>query len=85
MEDSIARRDAVIGWGARRLRGSQRRVFQAEVATARGGGRVRHPGRRFGGGRDTVATGGHDLRHGGRCLENLAAGGRNRSEPKDPQ
>jgi hypothetical protein len=85
MEDSVAPYDALIRSGARRLTGYQRRLFQAEVATALCGGCARQAERRFGWGRDTVAKGLHELHHGVRCLENFAARGRQRSEEKDPQ
>src|SRR4051794_22010383 len=85
MDDAVARYDALIRSGARRLTGYQRRLFQAEVATTLCGGCARQAERRFGWGRETVETGLHELRHGMRCLENFAARGRRRSEEKDPQ
>jgi Rhodopirellula transposase DDE domain len=85
MEDSAEPFDALIRSGARRLTGYQRRLFQAEVATALCGGCARQAERRFGWGRDTVDKGLHELRHGVRCLGNFAARGRVRSEEKDPQ
>src|SRR5512142_690624 len=85
MEDSIARFEALIRSGARRLTGHQRRLFLAEVATELCGGNARQAERRFGWGRDTVQTGLHELHHGMRCLENFAARGRPRSEQKDPR
>src|SRR5512143_501962 len=85
MDDSVAQYDALIRSGARRLTGYQRRLFQAEVATALCGGCARQAERRFGWGRETVEKGLHELQHGLRCLENFAARGRVRSEAKDPQ
>ena len=85
MDDSIARYDALIRSGARRLTGYQRRSFQAEVATALCGGCARQAERRFGWGRETVEKGLHERQHGLRCLENFTARGRQRSEEKDPQ
>ncbi len=85
MDDSIAQYDALIRSGARRLTGYQRRLFQAEVATALCGGCARQAERRFGWGRETVEKGLHELQHGVRCLENFAARGRQRSEERDPQ
>jgi Rhodopirellula transposase DDE domain len=85
MDDSVALYDALIDSGAKRLTGYQRRLFQAEVATALCGGCARQAERRFGWGRDTVEKGLHELRHGLRCLENFTARGRRRSEEKDPQ
>jgi hypothetical protein len=85
MDDDLERRDALIRSAARRLTGYQRRLFQAEVATALRGGNPRLAERRSGWGRDTVATGLHELRSGLRCREDFAARGRRRSEEKDPQ
>jgi Rhodopirellula transposase DDE domain len=85
MDDSVEQYDALIRSGARRLTGYQRRLFQAEVATALCGGCARQAERRFGWGRETVEKGLHELHHGLRCLENFAARGRQRSEQKDPQ
>src|SRR5512132_23712 len=85
MEDSVEPYDALIRSGARRLTGYQRRLFQAEVATALCGGSARQAERRFGWGRGTVEKGLHELRQGVRCRENFTARGRQRSEQKDPQ
>src|SRR4051812_38830470 len=85
MDVSVEQYDALIRSGARRLTGYQRRLFQAEVATALCGGRARQTERRFGWGRDTVEKGLHELQHGIRCLVNFAARGRQRSEQKNPQ
>ena len=85
MDESREHLDALIRSGARRLTGYQRRLFQAEVATALCGGSPRLAERRFGWGRDTVEKGLHELRSGMRCRENFAAKGRKRSEEKDPQ
>jgi Rhodopirellula transposase DDE domain len=85
MEDSVARYDALIRSGAKRLTGYQRRLFQAEVATAICGGCARQAERRFGWGRETVEKGLHELRHGVRCVEDFAARGRRRSEEQDPR
>ena len=85
MDDSVALSDALIRSGAKRLTGSQRRLFQAEVTLALCDGCARQAERRFGWGRETVAKGLHELRHGLRCLENVAARGRQRSADKDPR
>ena len=85
MDDSVDQYDALIRSGARRLTGYQRRLFQAEVATALCGGCARQAERRFGWGRETVEKGLHEQRRGIRCLENFTARGRQRSEAKDPQ
>src|SRR5512135_555434 len=84
MDDSVEQYDALIRSGARRLTGYQRRLFQAEVATALCGGCARRVERRFGWGRETVEKGLHEQQHGMRCLEDFAARGRQRSEEKDP-
>jgi hypothetical protein len=85
MDDPVALYDALIRSGSKRLTGYQRRLFQAEVATALCGGCARQAERRFGWGRDTVEKGLHELQHGLRCLENFTARGRQRSEEKNPQ
>jgi hypothetical protein len=85
MDNSVEPYDALIRSAARRLTGYQRRLFQAEVATALCGGNARQAERRFGWGRHTVETGLQELRSGMRCRENFAARGRQRSEQKDPQ
>jgi hypothetical protein len=77
--------DALIRSAARRLKGHQRRLFMAEVATQLCEGSARQAERRFGWGRDTVATGLHEASGGIRCQENFAAKGRQRSEAKDPK
>jgi hypothetical protein len=85
VEDTVARLDALIRSGARRLTGYQRRSYMAEVATELCGGSARLAERRFGWGRDTVEKGLHETRHGVRCLENFAARARRPSEQKDPR
>ena len=85
MDVSSEQYDALIRSGARRLTGYQRRLFQAEVATALCDGCARQAERRFGWGRETVEKGLHEQQSGMRCLENFAARGRQRSEEKDPR
>jgi DDE family transposase len=75
----------LIRSAARRLKGYQRRLFQAEVATALCDGSARLAERRFGWGRDAVEKGLHEARLGIRCVENFAARGALPSEEKDPQ
>lgn len=77
--------DTLICSAARRLKGHQRRLFMAEVATQLCDGSARQAERRFGWGRDTVEKGMQESSRGIRCLENFAAKGRRRSEAKDPQ
>jgi Rhodopirellula transposase DDE domain len=85
MESPTEPFDALIRSAAKRLTGSRRRSFQAEVANQLCSGNARQAERRFGWGRHTVDTGLHELRHGLRCQENFTARGRQRSEDKDPQ
>ena len=77
--------DELIRSAARRLKGHQRRLFQAEVALALCGGNPRAAERRFGWGRDAVATGLGEARLGIRCLDNFSARAKRPSEVKDPQ
>jgi hypothetical protein len=77
--------DTLIRSAARRLKGHQRRLFLAEVATQLCQGSARQAERRFGWGRDTVDTGLHEASGGIRCVENFAAKGRQRSEDKNPK
>jgi len=77
--------DALIRSAARRLKGHQRRLFMAEVATQLCQGSARQAERRFGWGRDTVQTGLHEAKARIRCVENFAAKGQKRSEVKGPQ
>lgn len=75
--------DDLIRSAARRLKGHQRRLYMAEVATRLCGGSPRKAERRFGWGRGTVDTGLHEARQGIRCVENFPAKARKRSEDKD--
>jgi len=84
MDASCPPLDALIRSAARRLKGHQRRLFMAEVATELCAGSARQAERRFGWGRDTVEKGRHEASKGIRCLENFAAKGRQRSEAKNP-
>lgn len=77
--------DDLIRSAAQRLRGHQRRLFQAEVANSLCGGSPRAAERRFGWGRDCVETGLHEAGSGLRCVENFAAKGAVPREVKDPQ
>jgi hypothetical protein len=85
MEASPQTFEALIRSAARRLKGHQRRLFLAEVATQLCDGNPRQVERRFGCGRATVLQGLHEGRRGIRCLENFAARGRRRREDRDPQ
>jgi hypothetical protein len=77
--------DSLIRSAARRLKGHQRRLFQAEVALALCDGNPRTAESRFGWGRAAVATGLSETQYGIRCVENFAAKGAKASETKDPQ
>jgi hypothetical protein len=85
MDPSPQTFETLIRSAARRLKGYQRRLFLAEVATQLCDGNPRQAERRFGFGRDTVTQGLHEAQQGIRCLENFAARGRQRSEDKNPQ
>ena len=85
MDTSSPPFDTLIRSAARRLKGHQRRLFLAEVATQLCEGSARQAERRFGWGRDTVEKGLHEASSGIRCLEDFAAKGRQRSEAKRPQ
>jgi len=85
MDASVKLYEDLIRSAARRLKGHQRRLFQAEVAHALCGGSPRAAERRFGFCRDTVATGQHEARSGLRCVEDFPARGKLPCEVKDPQ
>jgi hypothetical protein len=85
MEPSAEPTDALIRSAARRLTGSQRRGFQAEVAVELCSGNARQAERRFGWGRETVEKGLHERRTGLRCLEDFVARGKRRVEDRDPR
>ena len=77
--------ERLIRSAARRLKGRQRRLFQAEVAGALCQGSPRAAERRFGWSRATVATGLHEAKTGLRCVENFPARGKLPVEAKDPR
>jgi hypothetical protein len=85
MTASAEQYESLIRSAARRLKGHQRRLFQAEVATELCGGNPRAAERRFGWGRDAVAAGLNEASRGIRCVENFSAKGSRPSEEKDPQ
>ena len=85
MAASTEQYEGLIRSAARRLKGHQRRLFQAEVATALWGGNPRAAAGRFGWGRQAVATGLKEAGAGIRCVENFSAKGSRPSEEKDPQ
>jgi hypothetical protein len=77
--------EKLIRSAARRLKGHQRRLFQAEVAVALCDGSPRAAERRFGFDRHAVATGQREARSGLRCVEDFPARGKLPCEVKDPQ
>jgi hypothetical protein len=77
--------EKLIRSAARRLKGQQRRLFQAEVADSLCRGSPRAAERRFGFDRNAVATGQNEARSGIRCAEDFAARARPRAEVKDPR
>jgi hypothetical protein len=77
--------DDLIRSAAQRLKGHQRRLFQAEVADALCQGSPRAAERRFGFDRRAVATGQHEANTGVRCVEDFPARGKPPAEVKDPQ
>lgn len=85
MDASVEVYENLIRKAARRLKGQQRRLFQAEVADALCSGSPRSAERRFGFDRNAVATGQHEAKTGIRCVEDFAARARPRAEVKDPQ
>jgi hypothetical protein len=85
MDASVEVYEKLIRKAARRLKGHQRRPFQAEVADALCQGSPRAAERRFGFDRNAVATGQHEARTGIRCAEDFPARARPRAEVKDPQ
>jgi hypothetical protein len=85
MDASVEVYEGLIRKAARRLKGHQRRLFQAEVAGALCDGSPRAAERRFGFDRNAVATGQHEARTGIRCAEDFAARARPRAEVKDPR
>ena len=85
MGTSTQQYEALIRSAAQRLKGHERRLFQAEVANVLCGGSSRAAERRFGWGRGAVATGLREADSGLRCVEDFAAKGALASEAKDPQ
>jgi Rhodopirellula transposase DDE domain len=85
MDNPSSQYDSLIRSAAQRLKGHQRRLFQAEVACTLCGGSSRAAERRFGWGRDCVEKGLHEANSGLRCVENFAAKGAVPCEVKNPQ
>src|SRR5215204_1847684 len=85
MTVSTEQYESLIRKAAQRLKGHQRRLFQAEVTDALCQGRPRAAEARFGWGRESVATGQNEARTGIRCVEDFPAKGALPSEVKDPR
>lgn len=85
MDASTQQLESLICSAARRLKGHQRRLFQAEVTSALCQGNPRQAEQRFGWGRDTVNKGLQEASQGIRCVEDFAARGRQRCEEKNSQ
>lgn len=77
--------ESLIRSAAHRLKGHERRLFQAEVTSQLCDGNPRQAERRFGWGRETVNKGLHEAASGIRCQDNFSARARRRSEDKNPQ
>ena len=85
MDNPTQQYDSLIRSAAERLKGHERRLFQAEVANTLCAGSARTAERRLGWGRYCVVTGLHEAGSGLRCVENFAAKGAAPCEVKDPQ
>lgn len=85
MDSSQDTYDALLRLAAQRLKGHQRRLFQAQVCLQLCQGNTRLAEQRFGWGRYTVAKGLHEYQSGVRCVENYQARGARRSEDQNPQ
>lgn len=75
---------AVIRTAARALTGYRRRAFQAEMAERYCRSQPRQAERVFGWGRAAVTTGLGERRTGIRCVDNVTARGRHRTEDEYP-
>jgi hypothetical protein len=82
---STEQHETLIRSAAQRLKGHERRLFQAEVTDALCGGSPRAAEARFGWGRESVRTGQHEARTGIRCVEDFPAKGALAREERDPQ
>lgn len=74
---------STIKWAAKKLSGSKRRAFQAQVTQDYLGGSGRRAERVLGWSRTIVEKGG-ELETGIGCIDNFSARGRHRTEEKDP-
>src|SRR3954447_21270335 len=85
MTASTQQYEGLIRSAAHRLKGHERRLFQAEVADALCGGNPRAAEARFGWGRQSVRTGQHEARTGICCVEDFVAKGALPRGEKEPQ
>jgi hypothetical protein len=75
---------STIKLAAKKLSGSKRRAFQAQVTKDYLGGSGRRAERVFGWSRTSVEKGLRELETGIICIDNFSARGRHRTEEKDP-
>ena len=75
---------STIKLAAKKLSGSKRRAFQAQVTKDYLGGSGRRAEQVFGWSRTTVEKGLGELETGIVCMDNFSARGRHRTEEKDP-
>ena len=75
---------ALLGDAARKLTGSRRRAFMANVTVELLGGSAQRAKARFGWNRDTVELGLRERASGIVCVDNFAARGHKKSEAKRP-
>ena len=75
----------LIRSAVKKLTGWKRREYQAECALKYCGGSPRKAEDLFGWGREAVRTGLMELKTGIRCIDNVKARGRAKSEEKNPQ
>ena len=76
---------SLLGDAARKLTGSRRRAFMANVTVELRGGSAQRAKTRFGWNRDTVGLGLHERASGIVCVDNFPARGNKKSETKRPE
>jgi hypothetical protein len=75
---------STLKWAAKKLSGSKRRAFQAQVTKDYLGGSGRRAERVLGWSRTIVEKGLGELETAIGCIDNFSARGRHRTEEKDP-
>lgn len=85
MMDLTRQQISTIQDGARKLTGTKRRAFQAQVTLDYLDGRPRRAETVFGWGRGTVKLGLNELRTGITCVDSFSARGNRKTEEKHPQ